>query len=298
MYDVKLEAVGAQPSAMESFIDFARFIKQFDPSSETDQNELLSTWQSKMDIVRYIRQLAVEWIGGNWDGVQYSGNNFALYRHPATNQLIMIPMDFDYTFGNGLEEDQRQLMTGEWTEFTANRKIHSYLWEKLKEIPYFVKLYQDNLRIMNEGWSPEILNKRVDGIAYMIERDVVWDRSLERMSGGTIRPWSGDDFLGSLEHGTGEPDEAIGLKEWMKYKYDAIKEMKDKLPGVDDMGVGQDLMPDVPIGEGQSSDAELDQEQEEPQEQEEEEPNPQDQGDGQEREPEIEQESNDAAQAQ
>lgn len=305
VYDVKLEAAGAQPSAMDTFIDFARFIKKFDASSVTDPKELLSTWQSKMDIVRYIRQLAVEWIGGNWDGVQYSGNNFALYRHPYTGQLIMIPMDFDYTFGNGLEEDQRQLMTGDWTEFTADRKIHSYLWEKLKEIPYFVKLYQDTLRVMNEGWNPDTMMKRVDAIAYMIERDIVWDRSLERMTGGMIRPWSGDDFLGSLEHGTGEPDMAIGLKEWIRNKYEAIKEMKDKMPGRDDMGVGQDLMPDVSIGEGLRTDAEPDQEggqeQEEELGQEEGEQNLQDQGLDQEQEPEpaLAQElSNNAAPAQ
>lgn len=233
---------------MENLIEFFRFIKAYDPHKVDDP---VRAWRTFIDVDSYLRQLALEWITGNWDAVQYSGNNFALYRDPETDQYIMIPMDFDYTFGNGLEEDQKQLLTGEWTDFTANRKIHSYLWEAMKLEPVLVKQYQAIVREMDERLTnPDVLFPRIDALAYMIQRDVVWDRTLERMTAGTTRPWTGEDFLDAFDSGTGEQDELFGLKEWIELKHEALRRhmTSDKIPGKDDMGVGFDFMPNVPIG--------------------------------------------------
>lgn len=132
-------------------------------------------------------------------------------------------MDFDYTFGNGLEEDQVSLLTGSWRDFTKNRKIHSYLWEKIKATPYLSKLYESMLNTLVERLAkPEILSERIDALAYMIEHDVTWDRSLKRLTSGLERNWQAVDFRASLEQGTGEVDERLGLKEWIRVKYAAV----------------------------------------------------------------------------
>ncbi|KAF7730857.1 hypothetical protein EC973_001375 [Apophysomyces ossiformis] len=227
VYEVKLDEEDDDDNssmAMKHLIQFMRFIATYKPETIPDSEEAVNIWQPKIDIVRYIRQLALEWIGGNWDGIQYSGNNFALYRHPDTEQYITIPMDFDYTFGNGLEEDQRHLMTAtSWQEFTYGRKTHSYLWEKIKATTYLRRMYENTLKEINERLSnPDILNKRVESLAYLIQHDVSWDRSLERMTVGLTRPWTGDDFLKSIDKGMDDEDELIGLREWIKNKYQAI----------------------------------------------------------------------------
>lgn len=246
VYKVKKAKTAEQKeAAMQPLIEFMQFIDSYDPE-EAPENEdmLLEQWKPYIDAKQFIRQMALEWIGGNWDAVQYSGNNYAMYRHPSTGQYITIPMDFDYTFGNGLEEDQRNLMTGEWPEFTAGRKTHSFLWERIKAIPQFVKMYQDTLRDINNHVSnPENMFKRIDGLAYMLQRDVVWDRSLERFTDGLTRPWSAEDFLGSLEHGSGQQDEQIGLKEWISGKSESIMKMQDLAPSGPDGGLGVGFYP-------------------------------------------------------
>ncbi|KAG0180597.1 hypothetical protein DFQ29_000355 [Apophysomyces sp. BC1021] len=222
VYEVKIDGTdGDQPSqAMRHLIQFTRFIVTYKPEAAPDSDEALQIWEPKIDMVRYIRQLALEWIGGNWD----AGNNFALYRHPITEQYIMVPMDFDYTFGNGLEEDQRNLMTAtSWQEFTIGRKTHSYLWEKVKATTYLRRMYEHTLKDIDERLSnPEILYKRIESLAYLIQHDVGWDRSLERMTVGFTRPWTADDFLKSLDKGMDDDDEMIGLREWIQNKHQAI----------------------------------------------------------------------------
>ncbi|KAI9252412.1 coth protein-domain-containing protein [Phascolomyces articulosus] len=245
-----------QAVALSSLVDFMTFIKEYDTSAAPNDASVLNDWTPQLDVVRYIRQLALEWIGGSWDAIQYSGNNFAIYQKRDSTQWTFIPMDFDYTFGNGLEEDQGELMTGDWTRLTEGRKIHSYLWEKLKEMPYMVHLYEDTLRQINARASnPETLLKRIDGLAYMLQREVLWDTSLERMTTGVTRPWEASEFLKHLEQGTDAQDEWIGLKQWVVEKHQAITNMKDHAAYArSGLGVGEDMMPDIDIGMMESQD--------------------------------------------
>ncbi|KAI7864989.1 coth protein-domain-containing protein [Spinellus fusiger] len=223
VYDVKVEAPEGELPAMQSLIQLMKFIDNYDPNM-AEGSMALDAWSSVLDIKSFIRQMAMEWIGGHWDGVQYSGNNFALYQYPDTKQYLMIPMDFDFTFGNGLEEDQLQLMSGSWPEFTADRKIHSYLWEKVKATPYLKRFYINTLRDINQKLSnPKILIPRIEAVATMIWEDVLWDQSLVRLSKGYSRPFAGD-LKTSLEEASEQDDDLIGLKEWIKEKHEAVQQ--------------------------------------------------------------------------
>ncbi|ORY94137.1 coth protein-domain-containing protein [Syncephalastrum racemosum] len=242
VYKVEVDTTQpGEPSAMERLIQFNKFIADYDPDAYPNASDpsALAVWEKEIDIFRYLKQLAVEWIGGNWDAVQYSGNNFALYYHPAMQRYVMLPMDFDYTFGNGLEEDQRGLLTGHWRDFTQNRKVHSFIFEKLKRTPSMVALYESIQKQINDHVSnPDVLLPRVDGLTYMLQRDIVWDQSLERFTVGAQRVWSADNYLQVLEEGSGEADERIGLKEWIRGKYEAIKDMDN----IEPVPVDEELM--------------------------------------------------------
>ncbi|KAI8099765.1 coth protein-domain-containing protein [Halteromyces radiatus] len=225
VYEVKPGNEPNSPDPMEGLVELTRFIAAYDISTAPKDAAAFDEWNKMIDVKHFLRQVACEWLGGNWDGLVYSGNNFMLYRHPDTKQYITLPMDFDFTFGNGLEIDQHKLMTGNWIDFSADRMVHSYLWEKVIEIPYFQQMYMDTLQTINaKVMDPAIIIPRIEGLAYMIEHDAEWDRSLDRMSeGGESRNWPDNIYLQSLERGFGAEDENIGLKEFIRVKFEAVK---------------------------------------------------------------------------
>ncbi|KAG2219553.1 hypothetical protein INT45_013212 [Circinella minor] len=229
VYDVKSEKDPEKKAeVMESVLDLIRFVKDYDISQAPNDKRLFREWNHQLDLVKFIRQLALEWIGGNWDAVQYSGNNFAIYQKPFSSQWTFIPMDFDYTFGNGFEHDQVKFMTGDdWPHFANNDKIHSHIWEKLKQVPYAVRFFENALKHINSRAAhPDVLLKRIDGLAYMLQRDILWDSSLERMTKGVKGSWEASEFLEHLEYGTNAQDEWIGLKQWVVEHYKAVSNMR------------------------------------------------------------------------
>ncbi|CAO3591337.1 unnamed protein product [Absidia cylindrospora] len=222
----KKNAESETADAMAALIDLTRFIANFNSSTAPKGQAVFEQWNKFIDVKHFIRQAACEWLGGNWDGIVYSGNNYMLYKHPKTNQFITIPMDFDFTFGNGLEGDQRRLMTGKWVDFSAQRMVHSYLWEKVISVPYFQQMYLDILNTINSKVTrPDVILPRVQALAYMIQHDAEWDKGLERWtSGGLSRQWANGAFLQSLDRGAGAEDENIGVTEWIRQKYRAVTE--------------------------------------------------------------------------
>lgn len=56
---------------MKSLIRFMKYIEDYDPSSAPNGPAALDVWTPHFDMVHYLRQLALEFITGNWDGVQY-----------------------------------------------------------------------------------------------------------------------------------------------------------------------------------------------------------------------------------
>lgn len=234
VYKVEVDTTEpGEPTAMERLIQFNKFVADYDPDAYPNASDPapLALWEKEIDVFRYLKQLAVEWIGGNWDAVQYSGNNFALYYHPTMQKYVMLPMDFDYTFGNGLEEDQRGFLTGHWLDFTQSRKVHSFIFEKLKRTPAMAALYETILKQINDHVSnQDVLLPRVDGLTYMLQRDIVWDHSLAKLTLGSQRSWAADDYLQVLESGSGALDERIGLKEWIRGKDQAIRNMDNIEP--------------------------------------------------------------------
>ncbi|CAO3622034.1 unnamed protein product [Cunninghamella echinulata] len=228
-YEVEAEA-GEDADPMEDLIAFMKFIKEYPVDNNADEQTVYDEWNQKINIKHFMRQIAVEWLTGNWDAHQYSGNNYVIYQHPTTKQFITLPMDFDYTFGNGLEQDQGNLLVGKWTDFTSKRKTHSYLWEKLADINSMQRLYLDTVNEINEKVTkPEVILPRLESLAYLIQHDAQWDKNLDRLSDGKFRQWPEDDYLQSLEQGSGAQDENIGLKEWIRAKYDAVSEYSSSL---------------------------------------------------------------------
>jgi spore coat protein CotH len=72
-YEIKAESDDEEDSstASQDLIEFTKLIKEHDPESLPNDERAIKFWEEHMDITRYLRQLAVEFITGNWDGHQY-----------------------------------------------------------------------------------------------------------------------------------------------------------------------------------------------------------------------------------
>ena len=133
-------------------------------------------------------------------------------------------MDFDYTFGNGLEQDQVVLATEKSDKFTANRATHSYLYEKLMTIPSFKSKYDTILKdTITKMFNSQIIDPRLRGLAYMLQHEVMWDQSLKRQSVGKSRPWKADEYLSAFDVGGKDVDLLYGLRQWIALKERAVK---------------------------------------------------------------------------
>ncbi|KAI8342766.1 coth protein-domain-containing protein [Chlamydoabsidia padenii] len=227
VYEVK------EGDGMTGLIGLTKFIAQFDLSTHPtpkDSAALFDQWNRVIHLPHFLRQVACEWLGGNWDATVYSGNNYVLYKHPKSQQFITIPMDFDFTFGNGLEADQQKLMTGQWIDFSAQRMVHSYLWEKIMSVPFFQEMYMEALGTINDKVThPTVLLPRAHALAYMLAPEVAWDHSIENWTTGQKARQVTPYVLQALERGTGADDDKIGLIEWVVQKHQAVVEDKKKM---------------------------------------------------------------------
>jgi hypothetical protein len=72
-YQIKADYVDeeGESKAPQDLIEFAKLIKEHDPESLPNDERAIKFWDEHMEIIRYLRQLAVEYITGNWDGHQY-----------------------------------------------------------------------------------------------------------------------------------------------------------------------------------------------------------------------------------
>lgn len=72
-YQIKADSVDEEGESVGSkdLISFSKLIKEHDPESLPNDERAIKFWDEHMDISRYLRQMAVEYIAGNWDGHQY-----------------------------------------------------------------------------------------------------------------------------------------------------------------------------------------------------------------------------------
>lgn len=139
----------------------------------------------------------------------------------------MLPVDFDYTFGNGVEADQMRFLKGKPLEMSEGQPVNSYLWDKIRSTPYLLNLYQKTIKDINEQLTtPDLLNARIDSIITLIEGSIQWDHSLKSQTTGLAASQSMADFRSSFEQGTkNKIDQLIGLKEWIRIKHSSVTDL-------------------------------------------------------------------------
>lgn len=154
-----------------------------------------------------------------------AGNNYILHHDTVKSRYVVLPVDFDYTFGNGVESDQIHFLTGKPLDIFKGQPINSYLWDKIRATPYLLDMYYETIQDINSQLTtPELLNQRIDAIVNLIESAIVWDQSLVSQTVGIQSIQTGlNDFKSALVTGSKtKVDQLIGLKEWIEVKYNSI----------------------------------------------------------------------------
>ncbi|KAG0036726.1 hypothetical protein BGZ82_003792 [Podila clonocystis] len=208
--------LGANPEdkPMTQLIAFFKQLHDYDPTLLGG----VEFWNSRLDLDGFLRCMAMEYLGGNWDAYWFSGNNYFMYHNPTENRWQFIPTDFDRTFSDGNKPDvltTYKKFAGHKLAMPGNdHPLVTKLIFMNKEINTLFK--QILLRIVNEVFNLEVLEPRINAFEKMIADEVNWDYLLGRstISREKSVDFTIDDFHKSIIGGV--KDVAIGIKPWIK----------------------------------------------------------------------------------
>lgn len=122
---------------------------------EAPDNELLARLEPLVDLDAYLTFWAVESLIGHWDSYSNNGNNFFVYRVPATGKFQFIPWGADSTFG---DPDPFSPVKG-----PVSVKATSILPHRLYRLPAMRERYRARLReVLQTAWDESALRTEVD----------------------------------------------------------------------------------------------------------------------------------------
>ncbi|KAF9969152.1 hypothetical protein BGZ73_008632 [Actinomortierella ambigua] len=176
----KKENLGANPPGdpMAQLIALFKDLRDFDPS----QPDSVKFWNLRLDLDGFLRCMAMEFLGGVWDGYWYAGNNFLMYFNPTENRWLFIPTDFDRAFSDGNLPD----VLTTYEEFaqirlTKTGKDHPLVTKLILKNKEINQRFETVLHDIVKGvFNLEKLGPRIDAYETMIADEVAWDYSLDR----------------------------------------------------------------------------------------------------------------------
>ncbi|KAF9103713.1 hypothetical protein BGX27_010406, partial [Mortierella sp. AM989] len=200
-----------------------RFMKDLEDYDSREPNGTVY-WKNRLDLEGFLRNMALEFLGGSWDGYWWVGSNYFLYFNPTLadstsvdeGKWQWIPTDFDSTFGNGRPTDVQTT----YQEYAPRLVKHDH--------PLVTKLILENndintrfeqmlLEIVRGVFNPAAIFPRIDMYEKMIAMDVEWDRSIDRSQvEGKDLQYTIKDFHDSIV--TEVTGVNIGIKPWIEQR--------------------------------------------------------------------------------
>ncbi|KAG0035588.1 hypothetical protein BGZ81_005566 [Podila clonocystis] len=215
IYENKNLGANTKEEPMAQLITFFKDLQDFNPALPGG----IEYWNKRLNLEDYLRQMAVEYLGGTWDGYWWKGNNFFMYFNPTTNIWQWVPTDFDSTFSNGNLKD----VEVPYKQFAASR-----LKRAGKDHPLITKLIYKNkdinsqfektlLTLATSVFNLKALEPRINAYEKMIQDEVKWDLTIDRSKNpGKTFGYTIDDFHKSI---TGPVKNVNnGIKPWINYR--------------------------------------------------------------------------------
>ncbi|KAG0336084.1 hypothetical protein BG000_006934 [Podila horticola] len=164
--------LGANPEnePMAQLIAFFNDLHDYDPKLSNG----VAFWNSRLDLDGFLRCMAMEYLGGNWDAYWFSGNIYFMYFNLIEAKWQFIPTDFDRTFDDGKFPD----VLTTYTKFAAHKLAilgndHPLVTKLIYENKDINALFQQIfLGIIHGVFNPEILEPRINTYEKMIADEV------------------------------------------------------------------------------------------------------------------------------
>lgn len=230
----KMKTLGSNPplEPMTQIIQFMKGLADFDVLS-TDS---VAYWDKLLDLDGFLRNMAMEYLGGSWDAYWWSGSNYFMYNNPAMGKWQWISTDFDGTFGDGDPTDTLTTYQ-DWAQDMATGKHDRPLVSKLILHNQVIKgRFEAILKdVVSYAFKPEALFPRIDAYEKMLAFDVAWEYSIDRSKNpGKTNAWTIQDFHQSIIGPV--KDMNLGVKPWIQGRTEGLeKQLGFKvLPGTPD----------------------------------------------------------------
>jgi CotH kinase protein len=189
-------------------MDFCQKLGEFDPSTATDAQHPGNITEL-IDPQHTLIHLALNFLGGSWDGLWYAASNYYLTQNSASQNWTIITYDFDETFGNGAAANLVNVSYQNYVPTTETRPIAT----KFLDSPYYKTMFENTLKtIVKRFFKPSIINPRLEAQMKMLQEDIAWDRSLTKKSPGTDSHWTVDQFVTNVKSTSGG---MMGIEEWV-----------------------------------------------------------------------------------
>lgn len=147
---------------------------------ESDDARLLARLDPLVDLDAYLTYWAVETLIGHWDSYSNNGNNFFVYRPPATGKFVFIPWGADGVFG---DKDP-------FTPFKTPESVmaRSLLPHRLYQSAATRERYRERLRrVLQTAWNERELLEEVSRLQTLIQDEVQVSRPHFRTGVNKVR---------------------------------------------------------------------------------------------------------------
>ncbi|KAI7892714.1 coth protein-domain-containing protein [Mucor mucedo] len=177
-YDVKEDPSSGSPNYTR-IMDVSKFISE-QPTIPLDNDSTVSLWEKEIDVVSFLRGLALEIILSDTDGYLTMGNNYILYNDLVHQRLVFSGQDFDLTMGT-MFYNASKMLSGNYSDYPGFYKRP--VPPALMAVPHFKQEFENLLiNITTELVNNKVLGNVIRGVYNMIEQDVAWDQSLPRVA--------------------------------------------------------------------------------------------------------------------
>jgi hypothetical protein len=174
-------------STNEAKDDYSALARMIGIINNTPAGSLADSVEAVLDIASVLQYFAVNTLVGSWDDYRSLMNNFYLYHDPSGKKIIMIPYDYDNTFGvDWFNTNWASANPYNYPKAVAGPRP---LWEKLIANPEYRNLYTHFLRFYRDH-------------TYALP---LWEDRLQRVK-DTITIAALDDTYRTLDYGFTFPD--------------------------------------------------------------------------------------------
>jgi len=159
----------------ENFIVFADFVDFLEHADDFTFATQIDQW---INVDGFLRAMAVDMTGGQWDGYWFGANNYYLYHNPETLKFEYIPWDLDNSFGSdyylfpvlfGENWATRDFQGWGRGGFGADGKKQPILMRRLLDVPVYKEaLLRYNHQAIEGPFSLAIHSPRLDLIQNLL----------------------------------------------------------------------------------------------------------------------------------